>query len=203
MMCSAVLPAGGAAKVVTAADLAAADVVLTSYDVLRRDVNHCPDAGSEEAGAGHSLRGRKKYEVQIYRWGTLYCLVLPCLGRFAGESDLCWEQAGCQLASATCLIPAWLPCLAPDDPPCPALVCSAHPASACRSCPLPSPACTGGGCAWMRLRWWRAARPRQLRWPSSCRQCTDGGWGWPASGRVVLLGEWAVVATVCVVFGHA
>ena len=58
-------PAGSAARVVTAADLAAADVVLTTYDVLRRDVNHCPDAGSEEAGAGHSLRGRKKYQASV------------------------------------------------------------------------------------------------------------------------------------------
>lgn len=62
-------PAGGTARVVTAADLAAADVVLTTYDVLRRDVNHCPDAGSEEAGAGHSLRGRKKYQASVCKGG--------------------------------------------------------------------------------------------------------------------------------------
>ena len=54
--------AGAASKVVTAAELAAADIVLTSYDVLRRDVNHCPDE-AEQAGAGRSLRWRKKYEA--------------------------------------------------------------------------------------------------------------------------------------------
>jgi E3 ubiquitin-protein ligase SHPRH len=51
--------AGRTAKVVTAANLAAADIVLTTYDVLRRDINHAPDG----QGAGHNLRRRKKYEV--------------------------------------------------------------------------------------------------------------------------------------------
>lgn len=54
--------------VTTAAELAAADIVLTTYDVLRRDVWHQPDAEAKT----HSLRRRKKYEVGI-------CLVLCAL----------------------------------------------------------------------------------------------------------------------------
>lgn len=44
---------------VSAAQLAAAHVVLTTYDVLRRDLNHEPG----QAGAQRSLRFGKKYEV--------------------------------------------------------------------------------------------------------------------------------------------
>ncbi len=44
---------------VTPRDLAAADVCITTYDVLRRDLNHRPDDGAVE----HALRRRKKYEV--------------------------------------------------------------------------------------------------------------------------------------------
>ena len=51
--------AGRTARVVTAAELAAADIVLTTYDVLRRDINHAPDG----QGVGHNLRQRKKYEA--------------------------------------------------------------------------------------------------------------------------------------------
>ena len=39
--------------------LGAADIVLTTYDVLRRDLNHRPDADAEP----RQLRRRKRYEV--------------------------------------------------------------------------------------------------------------------------------------------
>ena len=42
-------------------DLAAADICITTYDALRRDLNHQPDG----EGTPRALRGRKKYEV---RW---------------------------------------------------------------------------------------------------------------------------------------
>lgn len=41
-------------------DLAAADICITTYDALRRDLNHQPDG----EGTAHALRGRKKYEVR-------------------------------------------------------------------------------------------------------------------------------------------
>ena len=44
---------------VTPRDLAAVDVCITTYDVLRRDLNHRPDDDAVE----HALRGRKLYEV--------------------------------------------------------------------------------------------------------------------------------------------
>ena len=57
---------GGSAahKVVSAAELARADIVLTTYDVLRRDLNLEP-----QAAATRSLRGVKKYEVGLPRLG--------------------------------------------------------------------------------------------------------------------------------------
>lgn len=54
---------------VTAAELAAADVVLTTYDVLRRDIHHAPDG----AGVAHSLRRRKKYEARRAGWLAGWC----------------------------------------------------------------------------------------------------------------------------------
>ena len=56
------------ASPVTPRDLAAADVCITTYDVLRRDLNHRPDDGAVE----HALRRRKKYEVKrcIFGCGT-------------------------------------------------------------------------------------------------------------------------------------
>ena len=45
--------------VVSAQDLAAADVVLTTYDVLKRDVHHQADPDSQ----GKTFRTRKRYEV--------------------------------------------------------------------------------------------------------------------------------------------
>ena len=44
---------------VSALDLAAADIVLTTYDILRRDVHHQPDLEVPTCG----LRRRKKYEA--------------------------------------------------------------------------------------------------------------------------------------------
>lgn len=55
--------AGRTTPVVTAAQLAAVDIVLTTYEVLRRDVHHQPAA----AAGGRSMRGRKKYEVRRIR----------------------------------------------------------------------------------------------------------------------------------------
>ena len=100
-------PAGSSARVVTAADLAVADVVLTTYDVLRRDVNHCPDAGSEEAGAGHSLRGRKKYQAGV------------CIGWLA-EIDwtVCLVNHACIVTWAS--FPTCVPLLPLPLLPCPA-----------------------------------------------------------------------------------
>ena len=46
------------AQVMSAVDLAAADIVLTTYDVLRRDFNFQPQ--DTEA---RQLRRKKKYEV--------------------------------------------------------------------------------------------------------------------------------------------
>ena len=53
--------AGKTTVVVTAAELAAADVVLTTYEVLRRDVHQQPAAG---VAADYAMRRRKKYEVR-------------------------------------------------------------------------------------------------------------------------------------------
>lgn len=44
---------------ISAASLAAADIVLTTYDVLARDLHHQPDL--EERS--YALRRQKKYEV--------------------------------------------------------------------------------------------------------------------------------------------
>jgi E3 ubiquitin-protein ligase SHPRH len=51
--------AAGGGGVVTAAQLASADVVLTTYDVLRQDLLRQPDAEEEQ----RTLRTRKRYEV--------------------------------------------------------------------------------------------------------------------------------------------
>ena len=47
-------------RFVSAADLAAADVVLTTYTVLARDIYLQPDVGEERE---HYLRHAKRYEV--------------------------------------------------------------------------------------------------------------------------------------------
>ena len=57
--------AGKTTAVVTAADLAAADVVLTTYEVLRRDIHQQAGPG---AGADYAMRRRKKYEVSSCCW---------------------------------------------------------------------------------------------------------------------------------------
>jgi len=45
--------------VVSAGDLAGADVVLTTYDVLKRDVHHLADPDQQSK----TFRTRKRYEV--------------------------------------------------------------------------------------------------------------------------------------------
>ena len=46
--------------VVSAADLASADIVLTTYDVLRRDIHHEADPGTQT----RTFRRPKAYEVR-------------------------------------------------------------------------------------------------------------------------------------------
>jgi E3 ubiquitin-protein ligase SHPRH len=57
---SAAAAAAAAGRVITAADLAAADIVLTTYDVLSRELALQP--GEDEA-AGRTMRQRKRYAV--------------------------------------------------------------------------------------------------------------------------------------------
>ena len=68
--------AGKTPAVVTAANLAAADVVLTTYEVLRRDVHQQAGPG---AGADYAMRRRKKYEVSTCHAASL-CVQLWVLG---------------------------------------------------------------------------------------------------------------------------
>lgn len=57
------VPAGEPARIITAAELAAADIVLTTYEVLRRDVHLSSDEYA--SAAARTLRGRKKYHVSL------------------------------------------------------------------------------------------------------------------------------------------
>lgn len=98
--------------------------------------------------------------------------------RWAGSARACAASA------LLCSLQARPPARVPRSASTAAAVASsvgAHP-GACRSCPPRSPGCAGGGCAWTRRRWWRAARRAQRRWRSSCRPCTAGG---PAAPAVV------------------
>lgn len=64
--------------VVSAQDLASADVVLTTYDVLKRDVHHQADPDQQ----GKTFRTRKRYEVCQHLCRhlvvTYHCTVLSC-----------------------------------------------------------------------------------------------------------------------------
>ena len=55
-------PAESHAGLVSAAELARADVVLTTYDVLRHDLHHCPRTDEAESGRRFG-RHRRRYEV--------------------------------------------------------------------------------------------------------------------------------------------
>ncbi|KAL4857890.1 E3 ubiquitin-protein ligase [Chlorella vulgaris] len=52
---------GEPSRIITAAELAAADIVLTTYEVLRRDVHLSSDEYA--SAAARTLRGRKKYHI--------------------------------------------------------------------------------------------------------------------------------------------
>lgn len=58
--------------VVSAQDLAAADVVLTTYDVLKRDVHHQADPDQQSK----TFRTRKRYEVSFCK--RLLCVIRRC-----------------------------------------------------------------------------------------------------------------------------
>lgn len=77
--------AGKTTAVVTAADLAAADVVLTTYEVLRRDIHQQAGPG---AGADYAMRRRKKYEVSVC-YAASGCVQLRLLCPASPLSQLC------------------------------------------------------------------------------------------------------------------
>lgn len=66
--------AGKTAAVVTAGDLAAADVVLTTYEVLRRDIHQQPAASDS---GDYCMRNRKKYEVRSHRHCSISFIDTP------------------------------------------------------------------------------------------------------------------------------
>ncbi len=80
--------------VVSAQDLAAADVVLTTYDVLKRDVHHQadPDHG------GRTFRTRKRYEVRFCKSPLHVAGAVECWHRFrAGPqpNQPTWQLGSC------------------------------------------------------------------------------------------------------------
>jgi E3 ubiquitin-protein ligase SHPRH len=96
-------PAGcaglGDGRVVTAAELAAADIVLTTYDVLRADLCHQPQLEQQE----RALRRPKRYQVRaLAGW-------LP--GRLAAwlPRRLAARLPGCLAAWLPGCLAAWLP----------------------------------------------------------------------------------------------
>ena len=86
---------GGAHKVVTAAELAAADIVLATYDTLRRDLNLEPMASE-----GRELRRAKKYEVSsllLLCWLLMPdCRSLSCIDPEAAACKKCIRQGHTQ-----------------------------------------------------------------------------------------------------------
>lgn len=89
-------------QVVSAADLAAADIVLTSYDVLKRDVARQPDLEVQ----GKELRRKKRCGL------VLFCVCLPysltrinCNNAIVPSSEYIWPVAS---DSGGCM--GWLGC---------------------------------------------------------------------------------------------
>ena len=131
--------AGKSLPVVTAADLAAADIVLTTYEVLRRDVNHQPAADCGD----RSMRGRKKrYEVRSVA-AFLAAALLAAASSTAASAPL--RRSGCPL-----LCKAMGYVVSPQRSPMPALLLGLLTTQPWRHAwrqVLPTPL--------TRLRWWR------------------------------------------------
>ena len=58
---------------VTPADLASADIVVTTYNTLARDIYHQPDITQEVV---HNLRHKRKYEVLPLTLSLSPCLLV-------------------------------------------------------------------------------------------------------------------------------
>jgi hypothetical protein len=71
----------GGDSVVTAAQLAAADVVLTTYDVLRKDVAAQPGVEGESRAMRRAKRWGRERFVQCVKCGVGVCSVWCGMGK--------------------------------------------------------------------------------------------------------------------------